>query len=416
MTATACLLGLMACGPRPPTTFDAEAYLWKRKWTAETVDSLTRVGEMVERLVVLGAEIDRWPSNDTNPEVQGPEWAGKGLGGAAPSIGLAIRAPVFSGNFSVDGLEIACLEETLRELARCAEQDGLAVAEYQIDFDCPQRSLAGYSRWLERLRAAVPSGSALTITALPSWLNDPDWPALAHATDGFVLQVHAVTAGNPDSPPARLCDPEKALTWAKMADRAGVPLRVALPTYTSVVGYDAAGRLLGVLSDGPEPACPRQTRVKVYTAEPRAMLDLRLALEQEGLRRCTGVIWFRLPEEGEVRNASWATFRQFIERHTPPPPPLVKMTGEQLIDLTLDYRDTLSGPIPRAVRVSWSADVALVASDAVGVFQCQVGEHSALFSSKPTVSSPSQPGGDTMPIGWLRFDRPNPPLHVEIFD
>ena len=79
----------------------------------------------------------------------------------------------------------------------------------------------------------------------------PDFPALARAVDGYVLQAHSFERPATSAfGKLTLCDPELARSWVEQAGRLGVPFLLSLPTYGYLVGFDSTGRLLGMVAEG----------------------------------------------------------------------------------------------------------------------------------------------------------------------
>src|SRR4029079_10364977 len=132
----------------------------------------------------------------------------------------------------------------------------VTVAEFQIDYDCPQKKLDGYLRWLTKVREGLRgTGIPLPITTLPSWLDEPLFANLADATDAYVLQVHSFDLTTLGKSPT-VCDPVSARRWVERAARLGKPFFVALPTYRCIAGYAADGRCLGMVADAGAPPWP----------------------------------------------------------------------------------------------------------------------------------------------------------------
>ncbi|MGH7939226.1 MAG: DUF3142 domain-containing protein, partial [Bryobacteraceae bacterium] len=98
------------------------------------------------------------------------------------------------------------IESVARSLVAEADAHHVALQEFQLDYDCAQRNLGAYRAWLQQLRSAI-QPARFVITALPSWLDEPEFATLARGVDGYVLQVHSVPLGGARG--GALCDPQR---------------------------------------------------------------------------------------------------------------------------------------------------------------------------------------------------------------
>jgi hypothetical protein len=100
---------------------------------------------------------------------------------------------------------------------------GVDLVGVEVDHDCATRALPDYARWLSALQRppapALPT-VPVSITALPTWLDDDAHVAVFAAVADVTIQVHAIAV------PA-LFDVDAALEAMDKAPAA----RVALPTY-----------------------------------------------------------------------------------------------------------------------------------------------------------------------------------------
>ncbi|MCB1227967.1 MAG: DUF3142 domain-containing protein [Verrucomicrobiales bacterium] len=408
---TAAILAATGCTPEaaPPRT--QQAYLWQRLWTPDTIDLQQLSRAKLDGLLVLAAEIETAPDGGlrlVKPAVDWPKLVKSGL-----PLRAAIRLPRPGREAAWQSLGILT-EATLRDLLPAIETR--TEAELQIDFDCPQKSLSRYRDLLLRLRAVLPPGWKLTITALPIWLEEPEWTSLAKVTDGFVLQVHSVTMDA--SQPERLCDPAQVLLWVTRAEAAGVPFWVALPTYTTWVGRSPEGDLRGVVSDGIRPRWPPDTAVQVFAADPAEMGRLRTVLMTQPSSHLRGVIWYRLPVGRQEGNWSWAAFSKVLDGRITRSLPVIRQSeGTAVRDLCLDYQDTLPGYLPPLIEVTWPKDARCIAADGVGGYHAEKSQPQFLrfVLSEDMIRSRHQEEG-RWPVGWLRLEPANTALHVRIVD
>jgi hypothetical protein len=191
-----------------------------------------------------------------------------------------------------------------------AQSASLSVAGIEIDHDCGTAKLSKYARFLSLVRARLERQTALSITALPTWLSSSDFDTVLAQVDEVVLQVHAV-----QSPRLGLFHPDDALQWiVTLADRSSVPFRVALPTYGARVSWREDGSLLAVESETPLLAGGQSAAE--WMAAPQEVTKLLRTLTQQPPAHFAGVVWFRLPTAEDRRTWSPETWRAVIEGRT----------------------------------------------------------------------------------------------------
>src|SRR5207253_325174 len=91
-------------------------------------------------------------------------------------------------------LDEAALASTLTETyamdAVRASSDGAKVVGLQLDFDVPTRLLPHYERALRKMRERLPSGTKLSITGLPTWMDSPSLNETLSAVDFWIPQLY----------------------------------------------------------------------------------------------------------------------------------------------------------------------------------------------------------------------------------
>lgn len=277
----AALLMLAACqdGPSPP--LDQQLYIWQRQWTPAHAEALRATRPTFSTLRVLALQAHPgagWSRTRIDTDLlrqDGRPWvAVVRLDGQLPQL---------------DG---ARARQEIRALLTDWQRDGLTPAAVEIDHDCASARLADYAQFLGELRASLPTGTQLGITALPAWLSSPQLPGLLAQVDGSVLQVHGVSA-----PENGLFDERQALEWARRWGAISpTPFLLALPAYGAGLVRGPSG--VQVESEAPLPiGGPRQE----WMADPRRVAGLIAQLRRAPPRHLAGLIWFRLPLPGDRR-------------------------------------------------------------------------------------------------------------------
>lgn len=414
VAALAGLIGLASGCRRPPppassAPLTAEVYLWQRAHTPTVAVALADHAAAFDRIAVLAAEL-AWPAGRAHvtrvaldPETLRP----------LPSLALVIRVQPRHGSFAPDDPATRALLDTCRATLAEARRAGLAPAEIQIDFDSAESQLADFRRWLLALRPVV-APARLTFTALPAWLDHRRaFADLAHAADGFVLQVHSLArpASFDDSTP--LCDPAAARRAIDLAASAGVPFRVALPTYGYQLAFGPDGRFLGASAEGPARAWPAGTRLRALRADPATLAPLVAALATRHPAVLTGLIWYRLPIAGDRLNWRWPTLAAVMAGRVPKPRIQLETapaSAPGLVDLRLVNAGDADFSGPFSAGLTWTGARRL-AADALPPLVFAGDRDSSLRLSAAALDLPA---GESRPAGWLRLDAPPLSFHVSL--
>lgn len=403
------LLFLPACHPTAPSApLPQRGYLWQRDWTPTATSSESPVlsafheaQDKMDGLVLLGAEI-RW--SGSTPEIIKANIPWAALRNSPKPISLALRVAPFPGPFAENDATARTIADTAHALVREAATHGIKLAEFQLDFDCAQKKLAGYRAWLGAVRRAV-QPLPLVLTTLPSWLDEPDFVPLVRAADGYVLQVHSVPT-TPETGHASLCDPALARKWVQKASRLGLPFSIALPTYRCLAGYAPDGKLLGVAMDSVKPPWPPDTRLLEFATNADEVAGLVrdwLAAPPPGLR---GLLWYRVPVATDQFNWRWPTLRAVMAGRNPAHHLEVIPQGDNPIDLAIINSGEADEPLDCTVNAAWDG-APLAASDSLAGWSIQVERNLATFNPDPGLGARLPPGARRS-IGWLRYDQVTP--------
>lgn len=401
-------LGLTACRQEPRTSgpLANDAYVWQRAWTPSVTQAVRTHAGAFGMLSVLVGEVT-WTS--TAPQVVRvtPHFATLQTVPQDTEIGIALRVGSFHGPFAPDDATARFLRRTARECLDEATKSRVAVAEFQIDFDCAERHLDGYRVWIEALRrelAPVP----VVFTALPSWLNRSAFRRLAASSDGFVLQVHSLARPRLLHEPAVLCDPVAARQAVERAAQstAGVPFRVALPTYGYLLAFGSNNAYLGASAEGPLPARPSGTQYRELSADPSAMAPLVADWTGDRPASMKGLIWYRLPVEGDRFNWQWRTLETVMAGRTPAArlEAFLDSPSEGLTEVRVVNQGSADRTGPVAIRLSWSGARRLGADGIRGFEAVFTGPNDVLFTNAIC----RLPAGEGSRIGWVRLHAPVP--------
>ena len=266
------------------------AYVWQRHWTPALEAAIGQAEDLVDAWHVLAAEIRNGAAAPVAADLQ------RLAASSRPVV------PVFRIEGRLERRDHARVVTRVVEIADAWRRAGLDPKTIEIDYDSPTAHLADYADFLDRLRQAAPPGTAITITALPTWLDSSALDAVLARVDEPVLQVHGV-----DNPRHRLFDPALARTWVDaFAVRSPKPFRVALPAYGSRVVWNADFQMVAVESETPMLA--GGTAVTL-TVPPNEVADFLAELRRDRPAHLAGIVWFRLPTADDRQAWSLPSWR-----------------------------------------------------------------------------------------------------------
>ncbi len=401
------LLALAACHEEPPVhgPLRQEAYVWQRDWSPAVREAVGQAKDF-SSLVVLAAEVDL---SQRAPRVVRVPLDAEALKGYGKPVGVAVRVLTFPGLFADKPEAVRFLQGLVRDVAAEARAKGIALAEIQIDYDCPAARLKDYRDLLASLKPAA-APVPLTFTVLPVWLNQKyTFQKLSEAADGYVLQVHSLEP--PDDPgpgDIELTKPRAARYWVEEAAEFERPFRVALPTYSYQAAYDARGKLLGLLAEGP--LVTFDPRVTIHTArsDPAAMADLIRGWNRARPRQLTGILWYRLPVAGDRNNWTWPTLRAVMAGRAPQAQ--VKAVARKpqpgLVEIDLVNEGEANSPLPATVQVRWKDDSFLAADGLAGFGLRREGAREIRLEWPGRPAGAALHPGERRMVAWLRFSAP----------
>ena len=368
------------------------------------IDAIGEAHRRMDGVVLLGAEINFAGSR---PEVSKASIDWTAVKRRTNLCSIALRVSPYSGPFRADDPVAQNIIDVSKELINDARIHGVALEEFQFDFDCAQKNLGGYRTWLRTLRMVV-RPTRFVITALPAWLDDPQFPELLRETDSYVLQVHSVPLANASG--ASLCNTALARQWIDKAAKLGQPFSIALPTYRCSAGYGSDGKLLSVAMDSVQPVWPPGTHILEFTSNADEIASLLDELIKKRPKEFRDVIWYRIPIATDTRNWRWVTLDAVMAGRHPKHKLDIVQEGTDLIDLSIFNAGESDEQFSSNVMATWKfAD--LTAADALSGWNVRSESKHAVFSA--TGPGVRLPPGASRKIGWLRFDQPTN-LEVEL--
>lgn len=320
------------------------------------------------------------------------------------AVGLVLRVGPFRGELATNPPAVDFLANLAASLVAEARTNQIEPVELQIDFDCATAKLGDYRAWLavvQKRLAPLP----VTITVLPTWLDSSAFAKLAAAATNYVLQVHSLTKPEDINTPFLLCDPVAAKRAVARAGEIGVSFRVALPTYTYIVAFNAAGKFAGLSAEAPRSDWPAGTQLREMSADPVAMSLLVRSWNTNRPAAMRGVIWYRLPVVVDNLNWRWPTLAAIVAGREPRESfhAVARRAEAGLVEVSLVNDGELDISSQLAIEARWS-DARLAAGDGLRGFE--LAEQSVSAARFQNQSSQFRlPAGEKQIVGWLRFDK-----------
>lgn len=278
------------CERQDAPLLDQQLYVWQRQWTPAHDAALRDSRADFSTLRVLA--LQAFPN------------AGWSRARIDPALLKRDGRPVIAV-IRLDG-QLKALDQDeitaqIHQMISDWQGQGLNLAGVEIDHDAGNARLPAYRRFLANLREALPTSLPLSITALPSWLDSRELPALLSTVDSSVLQVHAVS-----DPRRGLFDADQARQWAKAWSRiTPKPFYLALPAYGVALLPSADGA--PVVES--EVTLEREGLRRELLADPQSLSTLGTELRADPPEHLAGLIWFRLPLANDRRAWSLTTLR-----------------------------------------------------------------------------------------------------------
>lgn len=379
-----------------------EVYIWQRHWDTMLLKAIEQAASQSSGFSVLAAEVS-WSAGRVDQVVCVPIDYNT-LKATQKPVGLALRIGPYSGPFDKCGSTTTLITSLAASLVADARLAGIEPTELQIDFDCAESKLNGYSRWIRAFREKI-HPVPVTITVLPCWLKKKAFVGLAQAADSFVLQVHSLEQPKSPESPITLCDFTAASRWVEQAARMGVPFRVALPTYGYLVAFNEEGRFIGLCAEGPSRNWQGDTNLRVVRSDPIATAKLVRDFQDDRPANMRGIIWYRLPIESDRLNWKWATLSAIMNGQIPreklhaevvyPQPELAEIV------LTNSGQADLSAEV--LIEIECDRDKLVAADGLCGFVLAETEPSRVRLKYGGTTISPMIRAEDSWKIAWLRF-------------
>ena len=201
-----------------------------------------------------------------------------------------------------------------REDAERARCDGADLRGLQIDIDFPTRLLPRYEQTLIALRKELPSGTELSTTGLPTWMEAPALPRVLENVDFWVPQFYGGEIPTHLGQTVPISSPESITYFVNKARQLDKPFYAGLAAYSVTLVYDISGSLISLRGDmnpaliASDPNLELTSQESMGSAERRYVFRARAAGVTDSLNMRAGdVLVVDLPSSETLRSAARTT-------------------------------------------------------------------------------------------------------------
>ncbi|TDU72891.1 uncharacterized protein DUF3142 [Prosthecobacter fusiformis] len=405
-------ISFLGCKPalvKRTAALPSEVYVWQRSWKPEITASVSNSKGWLQAYHLLAAEVRFEKGEVKTTRIQPDKAAMAGL-----RVGLVIRIFPSAAKTGWDVKAVVEVVDLVKSLV--AEWPEGSLAEVQLDYDCPDSKLPDFTRLLTAVKEAV-SPLPVSCTALPSWLREKEFADLAAVAPGYVLQVHSLHLPDSRGKRVALVDLEETDEAVARAVKIGVPFRVALPTYSCVVEFDAAGKVREVYAEDVPQALPLQSsNYLVLDADAYGMTTLVSKWRNEASPLMKSVVWYRLPVAGDRLNWSLDVMKQVVEGT-----PLkrgwkaeCKANDSGVHEIRLRQAGDAPDDLPLVAVVTWRGAEPAAADALRGYRMIGSGPGYLGLELEDPGRLPRAAPGTEMVIGWLRLEREAKEMNVSL--
>jgi hypothetical protein len=289
-----------------PIALKTEFYVWQRAWIPETQASIVRAVEYANGFMILAGEIDVKEKHLNFSPIH-IKWEALSIPRISVTLVFRIRTPVSSFLSDNKIKKVGTfLTKHFNKIIKEAHSKGVQIVGVQLDYDCPTSRLTDYRKLLTYLITHHPKW-IWSITTLPTWLSHADFKKLVARLNYFVLQVYTFERPEQLGDDIAIVHTTQVYNYIKQVSNIKTPYYLALPTYGYAVIFDEYGRFVGLEAETPSHQWPPTYSIKEVMSQPAEIVPIITRLKAYHPKSMLGIVWFRLPVDGDIHNWSWST-------------------------------------------------------------------------------------------------------------
>ena len=197
-----------------------------------------------------------------------------------------------------------------------AKQNGVGIDGIQLDYDCPTAKLQDFVRFVKIIKEEWPLVQ-VSITALPTWINNNAFQDLITCVDYYVLQLHSFEIPQGQNKKGYIFPALKAPGYFDSGLKLKKPFYISLPTYGYEVAYSKENKFLGLRAESGAEFIGEDIKRKLMFADPKEIADFLRYVSKKCAENFKGVAWFRLPIDSDRYNWDIKTLKRVMMGELP---------------------------------------------------------------------------------------------------
>jgi hypothetical protein len=362
--------------------YDHHVYIWQRTWTSSLDSSIIRSHTTFAVMHILVSEMERnGRITDVNPDY-------------AFLIANRISIiPVYRIDGRIADSSWSSVIKHIVTVNKNITEKNVAIQGIEIDYDCASSRLDRYSTVLHSIRQSIDTNVTLSITALPSWMENLNLYRVLKEVNFSVLQVHSVVG-----PQSGIFNSKFAFdNIIRYSSISPVSFRVALPAYSSLIQFDKAGKIIAVENEVVYPM-ENRSEAREYGADPVVVRGLIDKVSKKPVAKLTGFVWFRLPVVEDNRSWGLRTLLAVVNNHKLfTQLEIISCKRDGIFNLEVKNKGSIDGMV-------MSIDVRVVNSSIEEPLSSFVIEKRRSFTGFTLRSPLKIKAGHTVPVGWIKCD------------
>jgi len=294
--------------------YEQVVYVWQRNWNSNVGDAVISISNSTGYFTVLCGDLR---FKEEKPFINSINIKWDYLTQTETSTTVAFRistqASKFLATSAIESLANSVGDSISKTIKSAPKNEIVGI---QIDYDCPTSKLVDYVKLIKLLKRRF-QHFQISFTALPSWLDSKDFPALAATSDYYVLQVHSFKTPATLEEALRPFSGEAVSSWIKKASLIGHPFYVSLPTYGYEVSFNESGKFLGLRAETQRITYKPGTKHALVMTDYKRIMAFLTEIEKQKPKHLMGFCWFRLPLKTDEFNWSIETLEMIIEHKIP---------------------------------------------------------------------------------------------------
>lgn len=286
--------------------YDNVIYIWQRNWDKNLDDAISIIQQKTGYFTVLCGDL-KFEGKRPTVSLVDIKWPYLTQTETSATLAFRINAQA-SKFFATDAIySIAdSIKDAIGSIIKSAPQD--EIVGVQFDYDCPTSKLKDYARFVKIMRERLQpfkdklSEFNISITALPTWLQNNDFKELIETTDYYVLQLHSFELPKDADQARKIFPADKAQSYTEEASNLKHPYYISLPTYGYEVAFTKKGDFIGLRAENMPVSWSQDVEHKVVMTDPKDMLTFIQGIEKTKPKNLLGFYWFRIPLKSDEFN------------------------------------------------------------------------------------------------------------------